>query len=456
MFLLKQGEDLRLDQRVEDAFGIMNRTWQRDSETAAVGLAVPQLVVTPLSRSGGLMEWLQGGETLEQRVSDELTAAHPGLLRGKPSVMAAQLGISELDGVLPGGVHSPKNYWELFLRKDEDMAQAYANACAAVPSTSLQGMVARMAPSPPAYHAMRKQLAATLAATNTACYLLGVGDRHLQNIMLVPSRGCVVPIDFGYSFSIGTDTLPIVELYGIRLTPCLRAMLAPLHHGRALTLPMARALGAQSRNQQELLLSLQAFVQDPIIDWAYNAEKATAMKAAVMASGDASVSAQGTVGEDTTLEVGPSGTVPISAGPAASGSRRGTSRGATSSASKKRGRNEGVEAASEGLSGGLHAQWYPLRKLLRVRQKLAHTNPAAVLGAEVRDNAIAAQHERSLKALVAVLDGQVGSHVRAGAACNIGPQRLCAGSLEQAEALVEIATDATLLMRQWRGLFLHV
>ena len=461
LFLLKQGEDLRLDQRVEDAFGVMNASWRRDGETAAAGLEVPRLAVTPLSRAGGFMEWLGGGETLDQRVATELNASHGSLLQGGDTVMRSKLGKRQLEQLWGGkGLPvAPKDYFDLFLKSDAVVAQAYANACAAVPSTSLQGMVLRMAGDARAYHALRCSLAGSLAATNTACYILGVGDRHLQNIMLVPGRGLVVPIDFGYSFSIGTDTLPVVELYGIRLTPALRAMLAPLHHGRALTLPMARALGAQGRAAQQLLLGLESLVQDPIIDWAYNAHKATVMRAAVQAAQD--TQATGTPGVSEvggTVQLGPSGTVPMSAGPAAGGASAGggscgSRGGSMGGASKKRPRGGTPEAEDSNV---IDAAWYPLRKLLRVRQKLEHLNPAAVLALEVQDNAIAVQHPRALRALLAVLAGQPEAHVRAGADCNVGPERRCASPLDQAEALVEIATDATLLMRQWHGLWLHV
>jgi len=45
----------------------------------------------------------------------------------------------------------------------------------------------------------------SLVACNTFGYLAGVGDRHLQNLLLEDASGTLVPIDFGYSFGTATS-----------------------------------------------------------------------------------------------------------------------------------------------------------------------------------------------------------------------------------------------------------
>jgi DNA-dependent protein kinase catalytic subunit len=52
---------------------------------------------------------------------------------------------------------------------------------------------------------MRATYAASLAASSAAGYLVGLGDRHLANLLVVEGSGAVVPIDFGYAF--GTAVL---------------------------------------------------------------------------------------------------------------------------------------------------------------------------------------------------------------------------------------------------------
>lgn len=51
--------------------------------------------------------------------------------------------------------------------------------------------------SPESYLAKRTAYLASLAAGSVFGYLAGVGDRHLQNIMLQDSSGELVHIDFG-------------------------------------------------------------------------------------------------------------------------------------------------------------------------------------------------------------------------------------------------------------------
>jgi phosphatidylinositol kinase/protein kinase (PI-3 family) len=47
---------------------------------------------------------------------------------------------------------------------------------------------------------MRHSYTASLAATSAWGYLVGLGDRHLGNLLVVRSTAAIVPIDFGYAF----------------------------------------------------------------------------------------------------------------------------------------------------------------------------------------------------------------------------------------------------------------
>jgi hypothetical protein len=74
---------------------------------------------------------------------------------------------------------------------------------------------------------IRNRYTASLALTSVASYLLGIGDRHLNNILIVQGTGQVVHIDSAVSFDQGTS-LRVPEVVPFRLTQLLVAALGPL------------------------------------------------------------------------------------------------------------------------------------------------------------------------------------------------------------------------------------
>ncbi|KAH8078452.1 hypothetical protein JL720_9643 [Aureococcus anophagefferens] len=100
-------------------------------------------------------------------------------------------------------------------------------------------------------------------------YVVGLGDRHLDNLLLADGDGAVVHIDMGYAFGTATTALPVPELIPFRLTRELRAPLAPLD-GDALFADAAETALAALRGPRDaaaLLALLETFVREPVLDW---------------------------------------------------------------------------------------------------------------------------------------------------------------------------------------------
>lgn len=70
-----------------------------------------------------------------------------------------------------------------------------------IPWDVLRGALRRAAAHPEAWLAARERYTSSLAATSAWGYLVGLGDRHLANLLVVTRSGGVLPIDFGYAFS---------------------------------------------------------------------------------------------------------------------------------------------------------------------------------------------------------------------------------------------------------------
>jgi DNA-dependent protein kinase catalytic subunit len=89
---------------------------------------------------------------------------------------------------------------------------------------------------------LRSEFAKSLAVSSLFGYLLGLGDRHLENLLLDSQTGAVVQIDFGVCFGIGSSLLPVPELIPFRLTPQLQGVLQPLEGAGLLRHYMVQAM----------------------------------------------------------------------------------------------------------------------------------------------------------------------------------------------------------------------
>lgn len=66
--------------------------------------------------------------------------------------------------------------------------------------------------SPECFFALRNNFIKSLAAMNTTHWLLGIGDRHLQNFVIDQNNGQLIGIDFNMAFGVATKKLSIPEL----------------------------------------------------------------------------------------------------------------------------------------------------------------------------------------------------------------------------------------------------
>jgi hypothetical protein len=90
----------------------------------------------------------------------------------------------------------------------------------------------------------RSEFARSLAVSCIACYVLGIGDRHLDNFLIDMSSGSIVLIDFGMTFGLATSILPVPELIPFRLTRQFLDVLQPLDSLGLLRHHMIRAMAA--------------------------------------------------------------------------------------------------------------------------------------------------------------------------------------------------------------------
>ena len=189
-FLVKGGEDLRLDQRIQQLFGTMNSIFASDAACTQRSLALKTYQVIPLTKDVGMIEWLDNTEPIKAVILREAT-------RRKLSerVTQSQSAYAEfIQSAVGKGPAGPQDQYTAVIKKfDEKTVRAkFAQLHAMIPADLLREGVLSLASSPEAFMYVRSRFTSSFAALSVASYIVGLGDRHLENFLLDLTRYVVV------------------------------------------------------------------------------------------------------------------------------------------------------------------------------------------------------------------------------------------------------------------------
>ncbi|KAJ2875874.1 hypothetical protein GGH93_001208 [Coemansia aciculifera] len=202
-YILKGNEDLRIDECVMQTFVRLNRVTQGSEETR---LAVYNVV--PISAYGGLIEVVENAPSLAHIYAQHTAqVAKPGGIQ--------QLYTSHAQPVLKAaGIPS-----EPFAKWPAEVARlVYDSLLSQAPVDLLYRHMLRSASSPSALYLALRNMVKSIGMASVAGYLLGLGDRHLGNI-LVSDNG-LVNIDFNVCFDFGGSS-NVPEQVPFRMSPIL-------------------------------------------------------------------------------------------------------------------------------------------------------------------------------------------------------------------------------------------
>jgi DNA-dependent protein kinase catalytic subunit len=138
-----------------------------------------------------------------------------------------------------------------------------------IPNYFIRNKLLKIAMGAEAFLTLRTEFAKTLAVSSLFGYILGVGDRHLENLLIDYKTGGIVQIDFGICFGIAQSLLPVPELIPFRLSPQLIGVLQPLDGTGLLRHYMVQVMTCLRGEEglQTLANALQVYIDDPVVDW---------------------------------------------------------------------------------------------------------------------------------------------------------------------------------------------
>ncbi|TEA10637.1 Protein kinase rad3 [Colletotrichum sidae] len=241
MLMIKPKDDLRTDQRLMEFNGMINRSLKRDPEASRRQLYIKTYAVVPLNEECGIIEWVDGLKTLREILLDQYKArsVHPDYNQIKRMMAEAVTGPNNIklftEGVL--GTFPPV----------------------------LQHWFIQRFPHPSTWFSARLKYTRSCAVMSMVGTILGLGDRHGENVLLERDNGGIFHVDFNCLFDKGL-TFAQPERVPFRLTHNMVAAMGiygyegPFRHCSELTLGILR------QQEETLMTILEAFIYDPTLD----------------------------------------------------------------------------------------------------------------------------------------------------------------------------------------------
>lgn len=260
-YLLKAHEDLRLDKVIMDLFGSINLSLEGDKKTRDYKYCLQRYSVTPVSSRSGLLQWIEAPSLCAyyrtwsqsptgRRIVGSLykeTCASVCLNQGTNSEQhnCSPLGtirttdlfhqllwakIRDLPRRGAGGVQLASHHNDVARPSSETTLKYRKEFPHSIYEEVLERMVSAMphelivnnlwfkSPHSMDFYLRTREFIRTCATTSMVGYVIGLGDRHPDNILLDASTGRVTHIDYNVCFELGYR-LSIPEQVPFRLTP---------------------------------------------------------------------------------------------------------------------------------------------------------------------------------------------------------------------------------------------
>ncbi|KAG8758789.1 Serine/threonine-protein kinase tel1 [Serendipita sp. 396] len=196
LFKGEGADDLRQDAVMEQVFQLINILLSQDRESKRRSLSLRIYKVIPLPRKNGLIQFLSNTETM----ANFLPAYHQ---KYRPE----DLTFRDAQNILAKVSKSPQV---------EDKINAFRQACSKFHPV-LRHFFTAASKNPATWFSRRLTYSRSVATGSIAGHILGLGDRHLSNLLMDAKSGELIHIDLGIAFDQGKH-LPIPELVPFRLT----------------------------------------------------------------------------------------------------------------------------------------------------------------------------------------------------------------------------------------------
>lgn len=249
--LFKSQDDLRQDAVMQQVFTLLNDLLARDRRASQRELCIRTYAVIPLGPQCGLLEFV--GNT--SPIGEVLISTHEKYRQeGQITPSQARNEIAAVMGKTP-----------------REKRAVFQKVCKTMPPAFHHYFLERFK-VPSTWFAVRLNYSRSVATTSIIGHVLGLGDRHVSNILLDNVTGEMIHIDFGVAFEQG-KLLPIPELVPFRLTRDLVDGMGSSGVEGVFRRCCEETLRVLRENSDVIKTVLEVFKFDPLWAWTSNPVK---------------------------------------------------------------------------------------------------------------------------------------------------------------------------------------
>ncbi|KAG5518296.1 hypothetical protein PMAC_003092 [Pneumocystis sp. 'macacae'] len=237
-FLCKPKDDLRKDARLMEFNNMINKFLKIDNESRKRRLCS----VIPLNEECGLIEWVSHTRPLRDIVLKSYKQKNISINYSEVRSILDMASSSSNPGII---------FTEKLLPK--------------FPAVFHEWFVETF-PSPITWRVSRLNYARTLAVMSIVGYVLGLGDRHGENILFDENNGDSLHVDFNCLFEKGL-TFEKPERVPFRLTQNMVDALGVIGYNGVFRKSCEVTMRILRSNQESLTSVLETFIHDPLVEW---------------------------------------------------------------------------------------------------------------------------------------------------------------------------------------------
>lgn len=246
-FLAKPKDDLRKDARMMEAAGVLNITFMEDADARRRQLYLRRFAVLPVAEDCGLVEWVPHTKSFRTCINELVQSAN--VKNMQKTILASYERYKA--GHQAGGLQA---WLEATLRTWPPRFHRWFLSTWHEPAAWLQA---------------RLGFTRTYAAWCMVGHMVGLGDRHGDNVLLDTMSGDAIQIDFGCLFDKGL-ILDIPEMVPFRLTQNVIDGFGIAGFEGVYRRACETTLRVLRKNEDTVLTIMETFVHDPLVEWARN------------------------------------------------------------------------------------------------------------------------------------------------------------------------------------------
>lgn len=252
--LMIKKDDTRKDAKVVEFTTLINRLLTLKNESRKRNLIISNYAVTPLAQNMGVIEFVSDVMTMKSIVQGE----------------RKKRGDTVNDRIIFGKLDKAQKICKSATGTDNSepkakLLQTFEGILNQCPPVLHKWFISQFS-DPTSWYLARNSYTRSTAVMSIVGYIIGLGDRHCENILFYKTTGSILHIDFDCLFEKGV-TLPTPEIVPFRLTNnIVDAMgINKIEGTFRKTCEVTDAILRD--NEHSLMNNLETLIYDPLLDW---------------------------------------------------------------------------------------------------------------------------------------------------------------------------------------------